>query len=169
MVTALPYVLLQQLFDEDAPPGILACEKSLYLNELTDEAIEVLADQIPLMSSPISDTAIFPPTGAYRRAPDGATAFGGRRKGGWWVNMAAAADGRDVYEAERARVRCFHDALRPHATGFGGYVNLMMNPDEELVRDSYGPEKYRRIQAIKRHWDPDNIFHRNANIPPGGG
>jgi hypothetical protein len=29
MVTALPYVLLQQLFDEDAPPGILAYEKSL--------------------------------------------------------------------------------------------------------------------------------------------
>jgi len=169
LVTPLPYVQLQQLFDEDAPPGVFAYEKSLYLDELTDEAIEVLAAQIPLMSSPMSDTPIFPLTGAYRRVPDQATAFGGSRKGGWLVNMAAATDKRDVYDAERVRVREFYEALRPHATGSGSYVNLMSNPDEELVRESYGPEKYRRLQSIKRHWDPYNIFHRNANIRPDAG
>jgi FAD/FMN-containing dehydrogenase len=169
LVTPLPYVQLQQLFDEDSPPGVFAYEKSLYLDELTDEAIEVLAAQIPLMSSPMSDTPIFPLTGAYRRVPDQATAFGGSRKGGWLVNMAAATDKRDVYDAERARVREFYEALRPHATGSGSYVNLMSNPDEELVRESYGPEKYRRLQSIKRHWDPHNVFHRNANIRPDAG
>ncbi|WP_427005785.1 BBE domain-containing protein [Pseudarthrobacter sp. H2] len=155
---------LQRLFDEDSPPGVLAYEKSLYLDELTDEAIEVLAAHLPLMSSPMSDTPIFPLTGAYRSVPDGATAFGGSRKGGWLVNIAAAADQHDVYDAERARVRRFYEALRPHATGSGGYVNLMSNPEEELVRDTYGPEKYRRLQSLKKLWDPDNIFHRNANI-----
>jgi hypothetical protein len=166
LVTPLPYVQLQQLFDEDSPPGVLAYEKSLYLDELTDEAIEILSAHIPLMSSPMSDTPIFPLTGAYRSVPDGATAFGGSRKGGWLVNMAAATKERDVYDAERARVRSFYEALRPHSTGPGSYVNLMTNPDEELVRDSYGPDKYRRLQSIKRLWDPDNIFHRNANIRP---
>lgn len=66
--------------------------QALYLDELSDEAIEVLAAHLPLTSSPMSDTPIFPLTGAYRSVPDGATAFGGSRKGGWLVNMAAAAD-----------------------------------------------------------------------------
>jgi FAD/FMN-containing dehydrogenase len=166
LVEPIPYVQLQRLFDEDAPPGVLAYEKSLYLDELTDEAIEVLAANLPLMASPMSDTPIFPLTGAYRSVPDGATAFGGSRKGGWLVNMAAATDERDLYDVERARVRRFYEALRPHATGSGSYVNLMSNPDEELVRDTYGPEKYHRLQSLKKLWDPDNIFHRNANIRP---
>jgi FAD/FMN-containing dehydrogenase len=34
------------------------------------------------------------------------------------------------------------------------------------VVESYGPEKYARLQALKRRYDPDNLFHVNQNIPP---
>jgi len=56
--------------------------------------------------------------------------------------------------------------MRPHATGSGGYVNFMVDADDDRVRASYGDAKYRRLAAIKARYDPDNIFRLNVNIKP---
>ena len=82
------------------------------------------------------------------------------------VNIAAAAPTPELYEAERAWVRTFWSALVPHAVGVGSYVNFMTEPEEDRVRAAYGPQKYERLAEIKAQYDPDNLFHLNANIPP---
>ena len=51
--TSLPFVHLQQMFDEAAPWGIRAYEKALNLNELSDPAIDVIARHMPNKASPI--------------------------------------------------------------------------------------------------------------------
>ena len=105
---------------------------------------------------------------AYRCACDAV-------KGGGEVEPVRSIEGKiiayqatrpapELLEADRAWVRSFWEALRPHASGAGSYVNFMSEYDEDRVRASYGAAKYDRLARIKARYDPDNVFHLNANI-----
>ena len=168
LVTPMPFVALQQMFNESATWGLLGYEKALYLNELSDAAIEVIGEHVPKKTSPLSFCPTFTLTGAYRDHADADTAFGGRRSARYVFNIEAAAMDRAAYEADRLWVRNFWDAMRPHASGAGGYVNFLAEQDEDRVRASYGADKYERLTRIKAEYDPENIFHLNANIRPAG-
>lgn len=165
-VTPIPFVALQQLFNASAPWGMLAYEKAVHLDELSDAAIDVITEQLPKKRSPLSILPIFPMGGAYARVPEDAAAFGGSRATRFVVNISAGADDPQLLAAEREWVRTFWAALVPHASGIGSYVNFMSEYEEDRVRAAYGPEKYARLSAIKAKYDPDNVFHINANIKP---
>jgi FAD/FMN-containing dehydrogenase len=94
------------------------------------------------------------------------TAFGGSRAAKWVFNIAGLAPERALLDVERGWVRDYYDALLPHASGSGTYINFLNDADESRVRASYGAEKYDRLARIKAEFDPDNVFHRNANIRP---
>ncbi|HET9256560.1 MAG TPA: FAD-binding oxidoreductase [Pseudonocardiaceae bacterium] len=165
-VTPLPYVELQKIFDDGAPWGIRAYEKGLNLRQLSDEAIAVLAEHLPRKTSPMSFMPIAVLGGAFAEAGERDTAFGGSRATRFIVNMAALAPDADSLAADRAWVRAAWQALAPHASNSGGYVNFMAEHDADRILCSYGPEKYRRLAQIKARYDPDNTFRPNANIPP---
>ncbi|MGH6653612.1 MAG: FAD-binding oxidoreductase [Actinocrinis sp.] len=165
-VSPLPYTALQSMLDDAAPPGILAYERALYLDELTDEVIAVITRYAAQKSSPMSFSPIFRLDGAFAEVDDAATAFGGARRPGYVVNLAAIAPAADLLAADTAWVRSYWAALLPHARGAGSYVNFMVEPDQERVLAAYGPEKYRRLAKIKAEYDPQNVFRHNANIAP---
>jgi FAD/FMN-containing dehydrogenase len=56
-------------------------------------------------------------------------------------------------------------ALEPAAAG-RAYLNFIADEGQERVRAAFGPERYERLRAVKRAYDPDNVFHINANIAP---
>ena len=92
-----------------------------------------------------------------------ATAFGSRDSG-YIVNITGATEWSAGFEHERAWARDYWDALLPHQVGV--YVNLLMEEGADRVREAYGAGRYERLRAIKRAWDPDNVFRANQNILP---
>ncbi len=166
LVTPMPHVALQQMFDDSAPWGVQAYEKALYLDELSDEVIDVLIEALPRKASPMTFIPTFPHGGAYTRGGQNDTAFGGPRTAKWTLNLAALAANPDLLDTDRVWVRQLWDTLRPHAAGSGSYVNFIADDDPDRVVASYGDSKYARLADIKAVWDPDNVFHHNANIRP---
>jgi hypothetical protein len=165
-VSPMPYTTLQKLIDDSAPWGSLAYEKALYLDSLTDEVIDVITEYLPLKSSPMSTMPVTVMGGAFADVDDDATAFGGSRRAGLAFGVVALAPAPDLLEVDRAWVRSFWNALLPHATNSGSYVNFMADYEEDRVRAAYGKEKYDRLALIKDVYDPENVFHRNPNIRP---
>ena len=72
---------------------------------------------------------------------------------------------RDANDDERCRswARGLHERLAPHAMG-SVYVNFIPD-DEARVNDAYG-RNFERLAAIKRRFDPANLFRTNQNIAP---
>jgi hypothetical protein len=164
MVTPIPYVGLQQMFDESALWGVFSYEKPVYLDDLTDGAIDVILEHQAKKMSPLSFVPIFVMGGAYRTSPD-SNAFGGARSIGYVVNISATTASPDDLAAERQWVRDYWSALVEHAVGVGSHINFMTECEAERVRSAYG-DKYARLHQIKATYDPDNVFHLNVNIEP---
>ncbi|MBO0827425.1 MAG: FAD-binding oxidoreductase [Streptosporangiales bacterium] len=163
-VTPMPYTALQQALDESAPWGINVYEKALWLDELSDGAIDVVRTHLPKRTSPMSFVPTFALYGAYGDLGD-ETAFGATRKERFAFNVAAITPDPRVLAAERAWARAFWQDMLPHAAGTGNYVNFLAEADDARVRSSFGP-KYARLARVKAAYDPDNVFHLNPNIKP---
>lgn len=157
-VTPLPYVELQKILDESAPWGIHAYEKSLCLRELSDATIDVLTEHVTLKSSPMSFVPIVTLGGAFAAVGEHDTAVGCSRRARFVVNMAAVAANADVLATDRAWARSLWQALVPHASDTGGYLNFIADDDVDRGPAAYGPAKYQRLARTKARYDPDNVF-----------
>lgn len=166
LVTPIPYTALQSMFDASAPWGVHAYEKAVYLDELSDAAIEVITRHFPLKRSPLSFMPVIVLGGQYARVPEDSVAFGGKRSTRFAVNITGMTLDPAAFEGEVAWARAFWSELVVHAENVGSYVNYIVEPDAARVRASYGPAKYARLTAIKAEYDPHNMFHLNANIRP---
>ena len=58
-------------------------------------------------------------------------------------------------------------AIEPWSSNSDGYVNYMQADEPiERVRAAFGAAAFERLQALKRRFDPNNVLHRNQNVPP---
>ena len=62
-------------------------------------------------------------------------------------------------------MRSFWSALEPHHTSV--YVNFLMEEGEDRIREAYGSEKYDRLKALKRKYDPDELLPPQPEHPAG--
>jgi hypothetical protein len=159
-----PYLEHQAMFDPSFPHGRWYYMRACDVAELTDDVIDLTFEHSSRIRSPLTSFPIWQMGGAVGRVPEDAAPFTSRRAGHTF-NITASTAGPAGFEEERAWVRDFSSALRPHQMGV--YVNFLMDEGEERVRQAYGPATYDRLSALKRRYDPDNVFRLNQNITPG--
>jgi len=159
-----PYLAHQAMFDAAFPHGRGYYWKSCALPPLSDEMIDILIRQARKITSPFAAMPIFTLGGAASRVPEGATAFP-NRDAQHIVNIVGAWP-IDESDPQRhiAWVRQSAEAMQPFSTGV--YANFMSDEPADRLRTVYGPEKYARLVAIKRRYDPENVFRHNQNIAP---
>jgi FAD/FMN-containing dehydrogenase len=167
LVTPMPYVELQKILDEANAWGLYAYEKGTYVQDLSDAVIEVVTEHIPRKNSPMSALLFYRLDGAYSQVGDEQTALSGGRSPRYATFLLGLAPDAELLAADRAWARGVWEALRPHAIGSGdGYINSLTDLSDDRIRGSYGTAKYERLAKIKCEYDPDNVFHSNANIRP---
>jgi FAD/FMN-containing dehydrogenase len=158
-----PFLQHQSMFDPSFPHGWWYYFRSADLATLTDDVIDIVADRAQRMTSRLTAFPIFQLGGAIDRVGEDETAFGGRGSG-LTINVNATTATADGFDEEREWSREFWTALKPYHSSV--YVNFLMDEGEDRVRDAYGAAKYDRLKALKREYDPENVFRLNQNIPP---
>ena len=164
LVQPMPYVAVQQLLDEANPKGMQNYWTADFLDDLPDEAIDILVEKATRPVSPMSDVIIVPGGGALARVDENATAFG-QRGAAWNIHyLSMWADPADT-EMNIAHTRALASSLKPWATG-GTYLNYIGDEGSGRVEAAFGAERYARLAQLKRRWDPTNLFRHNQNIAP---
>ena len=159
-----PYLAHQAMLDPSFVPGRWYYFKSCDVPELTDEVIDITVERSLQIKSPLTSFPIWQMGGAVARVGEDEVAFGGRNAG-FTYNIGGATQTSEGFDEEREWVRDFWSALEPWHTTV--YVNFLGDEGQDRVRAAYGEEKYDRLQALKRKYDPYNFFRLNQNIPPG--
>jgi FAD/FMN-containing dehydrogenase len=162
-----PFVGVQSGFDPLFPRGELrAYWKTQYLNELSDEAIDVIAQRAKTRPAPLTLVNTFLMGGAIADVGEEDTAFAERKSrymvsiDGHWTDAADDAD-------RVAWVRSTSAELAEFGTGaeYLNFTGLAGEAPSAGVDSAFG-RNLSRLAEIKRIYDPDNVFGLNNNIPP---
>ena len=158
------YLDLQAITDPGNPPGRRHYWRSELLPEAPDDALDALIACASQAASPTSVVVLGRAGGAIGDVAEDATALSGR-SAGWQVHCYASWTDLDD-GANIAWARASGETLLPW-TMPGIALNFVSDIDNARVRSTFGADKYNRLVALKRRWDPDNVFSMNQNIPPG--
>lgn len=136
-----------------------------FMREFSADAIDAILDGIAHPSSPTSAVMLRALGGAIAGAPNDSTAFSHRDQPLYFaVNNAWEATAGVAADIHVAWTEALWTKLATHTTG--AYTNFLADEGAERVRSAYSPVHYARLAEIKRRYDPANVFHLNANIPP---
>jgi FAD/FMN-containing dehydrogenase len=163
-VEALPFATFNCGSDALAPPGMHSYMRGKFVEELTDEMIDVHVQFGPKVPTETSGMHLYPIDGAAWNVAHDATAFSHRDMRYSTAVMSSWADPEGA-STNVAWVREYSDALDA-LTPTGAYVNFMAEDEgPERLAATYR-DNYERLAAIKLAYDPHNVFRMNQNIEP---
>jgi FAD/FMN-containing dehydrogenase len=162
-VRPMYYSELQSIYDR-IPFGLRNYWSGRFLRELPDDALELIIDRF--VDGEVSGGVLIEPLhGAAARVAPEATAFAGR-EARWNATFINAWIDPDEDELQIENARSFSRSVTPWALG-GGYLNYASEASGDSLESEFGAERFVRLQAVKRQYDPANAFRFNHNIPPG--
>lgn len=157
------YLALQTMADNEFPHGRRYYTKSGYFRALDDGSIEKMVRALTTVPSPMTQIELAYLGGAAARVGSAETAFGDRSSP-FVINLLANWSDPSEDAANIAWIRNLFNELRPSMTP-GVYVNFMSGDENDRVPEAYR-ERWDRLIAVKSHYDPNNFFRLNQNIPP---
>jgi FAD/FMN-containing dehydrogenase len=139
--------------------------KGHFVRELPDELLDELLARIVALGRPPGGVLIESLHGATKDT-DAAIGVVGFRHASFNISAMATWQDSTLDDQYIEWARDTAAAIEPWSVS-GGYVNYMQADEPiERVRAAFGDESFERLQALKRRYDPNNVLHRNQNIPP---
>jgi FAD/FMN-containing dehydrogenase len=162
LVGPKPYPDIYLPEDPDYHP--IAVTRTAFVDQIEGATIETILERIESSRPRMRVTQIRPLGGAMARVPNEETAFAHRDRR-FMVNVASLYEQRDEAPEHEAWVNDLLGVLRRDQPA-GAYAGFLAEEGAERIREAYPGSTWERLAAIKDHYDPSNLFHRNQNIPP---
>jgi hypothetical protein len=163
-IDSTPYLEVQTAHDLAFAWGSRSYIKSHNADDVRPEALEHLVE----LFATTQETGSFSVTalgGAIGRVPEDATAYAGRAAA---FDLSADATWSNPADDEAVIGWCRRAMAVVEADrSLGAYPNGNSDAGSDETRRLYGDAKLARLAALKRTWDPDNVFRVNPNVEPG--
>ncbi len=161
MVRAMPYREIYPPDDPDYRP--VATARTMLVDTVDRVASDTIIDYLRSSTAMMAVAQLRVLGGAMARGPADATAFAHRQRR-IMINVAALYEKPDQAAEYEPWVEQFAAALRNGEDA--AYVNFLVDEGQARIRQAYPAPTWDRLAAIKRRYDPTNLFRLNQNIPP---
>jgi hypothetical protein len=157
------FIGLQTMADSEFPHGRRYYTKSGYFTYLDDNSINHMVEAVATVPSSETQIELAYLGGAAARVAAHETAFGDR-SAPFLMNLLANWSEASADADNISWIRGLFNKLRP-AMKPGVYINFMSGDEQDRVPEAY-QERWDRMVTVKSHYDPNNFFRLNQNVPP---
>ena len=160
ITSSMPYPAMFALTAEATHPAP-ATHRVGFMPAFDDASAELIVEQVRRSSAPGAIIEVRGLGGQLARVDPASTAFAHRDKPYLLTLVGSALDPTQV-ELQRAWTVETWAALRPYTRG--AYVNFLEDDGPAGAADAYPAATYARLAAVKRAYDPTNVFRLNPYI-----
>jgi hypothetical protein len=163
---AMPFSQVATISNDPEGP-VPGMSSGAWMRELSDEAVDLLVRYAVSVngSSPLVSTEVRQAGGKIAKVGPDFNAFG-NRDAALSLQMVGMAPTPEAKRQVGQYIAQMKQALAPYLTG-GVYINFLEGEEaRQRTRAAYLPETYRKLQALKAKYDPENYFHFGFDISP---
>ena len=156
----IPFLQLQQKLDPMIPPRVNCYGTSLYLDELTEEALDAFTGYVDAPPAPSILVQLWSLGGKMNETAAEKSAFA-IRDAKWALLVDAMAMGGDD-EACQTWIDDLYEGLLPFSHKKASYLNAIC-PAPDVTINAFG-QNLKRLEQVKKQYDPTNTFRNNHTI-----
>lgn len=162
--TVAPKTYIDMFAGPGGPDPVHATGTNFFLDSVDAAQGEAILSGLESATAPMAAIQLRVLGGAVERVPTDATAFAHRDRN-VMVNVAAMFPEESTRPEHEAWVEQVAGPLRDDRPG--SYVGFLGEEDEPALRAAYTDATWDRLKQVKAQYDPENLFRRNQNVPPG--
>ena len=168
LATPIADMVRPMTYPEIYPPDMedyrpTAASRTMFVEAIDHDAVDTIIERLQSSTAMLTAAQLRVLGGAMARVPNDATAFAHRGRK-IMVNVAALYEKPEDAANYEEWIADFAAELNKGDTS--GYVNFLNDEGRERIRAAYPGSTWDRLKAVKRRYDPANLFRLNQNIPP---